>query len=93
MREFQEIARERQSLGLDESTFAFFRTLKQAGLEPVGAQELATVIEALFKRFPEQRDNATQKRTLKAELYRELLPKVGKDKMVKIAARLLGDPE
>lgn len=89
VREYHEIAKERERLNLDETTFAFFQTLKQAGLEPVGAQELATVIDALFKRYPEQSDNAGQKRGLKAELYRELLPKVGKDKMVKIADRLL----
>ena len=93
VREYQEIAKERERLKLDESTFAFFQTLKQAGLEPAGAQELAVVIEALFKRYPEQRENAPQKRNLKAELYKELLPKVGKDKMVKIAGRLLGEKE
>jgi type I restriction enzyme R subunit len=93
VREYQEIAKERERLKLDESTFAFFQTLKQAGLEPVGAQDLATVIDTLFKKYPEQRDNAGQKRALKAELYRELLPKVGKETMVTIADRLMADDQ
>jgi type I site-specific deoxyribonuclease, HsdR family len=93
VREYQEIGKERERLNLDETTFAFFQTLKQAGLEPVGAQELATVVSALFERYPEQRDNAGQKRALKAELYKELLPKIGKEKMVKIADRLLDEEE
>lgn len=91
VREYQEIAKERERLKLDESTFAFFQTLKQAGLEPAGAQELAVVLDALFKKYPEQRENAAQKRGLKAELYRELLPKVGKESMVRVADRLLSE--
>jgi type I restriction enzyme R subunit len=93
VRDYQEIGKERERLNLDAATFAFFQTLKQAGLEPVSAQELAIVIGALFERYPEQRDNAGQKRALKAELYKELLPKIGKDKMVKIADRLLDEEE
>jgi type I restriction enzyme R subunit len=93
VREHQEIAKERKRLKLDDTTFAFFQTLKQAGLEPVGAQELAVIIDALFKQYPEQRENASQKRSLKAELYKELLPKVGKEKMVRIADRLLQETD
>jgi type I restriction enzyme, R subunit len=87
--EYQEIARERERLNLDESTFAFFQVLKQAGVEPAGAQELAEVVNALFRQYPEQRENATQKRNLKAALYKELLPRLGKDHMVRVADRLL----
>lgn len=51
------------------------------------------MINALFIRYPEQRHNAGQKRGLKAELYKELLPKVGKESMVRIAGRLLDETE
>lgn len=87
--EFRELAAERERLQLDETTFAFFRTLKQAGLEPATAQEVAYVVDTLFRQFPEQRDNPTQKRSLKAALYKELLPRFGKDRMVPVAKQLL----
>lgn len=93
VREYQEIQKERERLALDEATFGFFQTLKQAGLEPAGAQELASVIDSLFRKYPEQRDNAAQKRSLKAELYRELLPIVGKETMVTIVDRLTSEAE
>lgn len=93
VREYQEIAKERERLNLDDSAFAFFQTLKQAGLEPVDAQDLAVVIDALFQKYPEQQDNASQKRSLKAEIYRELLPKIGKDAMVTVACRLFAEDE
>lgn len=40
-------------------------------------------------RYPEFTESAAQLRTLKAELYRELTPAVGKDRMVKVANALL----
>src|SRR5258705_1724483 len=91
VRQFQEIAKERERLDIDEDTFSFFQTLRQAGLEPVSAQEIAAIIGALFLRYPEQRENATQKRNLKAALYKELMPLFGKEQMVGVAKRLMGD--
>jgi hypothetical protein len=91
IRQFQEIAKERERLDLDEDTFSFFQTLRQAGLEPASAQEIAAIIGALFLRYPEQRENPTQKRNLKAALYKELMPLFGKEQMVGVAKRLMGD--
>lgn len=52
-------------------------------------RDLANAISALLTRFPHHRENPTELRQLKAELYKLLLPAVGKEKMVKIAEEIL----
>lgn len=89
--EYQAMAKERERLGLDEATFAYFQTLKLAGLGPADAQELASAIDVLFRKYPEQRENASQKRSLKAELYKELLPRVSKESSVTIVDQLTSE--
>jgi type I restriction enzyme R subunit len=74
-------------MGFDETTFSFFWTLKKEGItEP---ERTATIIRAVFERFPHHRDNAAELRQLKAELYRALLPLVGKEGMIPVAEKLL----
>lgn len=89
LRVFNETKRERESLDLDEATFRFFQTLKQAGLEPAEAQEVAGTVNQLFGKFPEQADNSAQERQLKVELYGELIPRIGKQKAADVTKRLL----
>ncbi len=53
------------------------------------AYEHAPAINGLFQRFPNYKYNAAELRHLKAELYKLLLPIVGKDGMIPIAGKLL----
>ena len=46
-------------------------------------------MSAAFERFPNHYYNAAELRQLKAQLYKVLLPAVGKDRMVELADRLL----
>jgi type I restriction enzyme, R subunit len=77
-----------QDSGFDSTTFSFFWTLKQ---EKVAQPEItATIIRALFDRFPHHRDNTAELRQVKAELYKVLLPLVGKEVMILVVEKLLG---
>ncbi|MHB9123784.1 MAG: type I restriction endonuclease subunit R [Thermoanaerobaculia bacterium] len=89
LRLFDEAMREKRALNLDDSTFRLFQTLKQAGLEPADAQEVAAAVSALFGKYPEQADNAGQQRQLKIELYGELVPRIGKEPAKDVARRLI----
>ena len=86
----QEVVEARQlqrEMGFDETSFSFFWTLKMAGVtEP---ERTALLIRAIFDRFPHHRDNAAELRQLKAELYKALLPLVGKERMIGVVEELL----
>lgn len=85
--EFVEARKERERAGFDLNAFTIYWTLKQAGAsEP---ERLASLLDAAFERFPNHAHNAAELRQLKAELYKVLLPAVGKDRMVELAERLL----
>ncbi len=53
------------------------------------ANELAPSLEQTFQKYANYKDNPAELRQLKAELYKVLLPTVGKDKMVDLADRIL----
>jgi type I restriction enzyme R subunit len=89
VREYLDAKSEREKLSLDEHTFAVFQTLKRAGLDAEKALALAETLRDVFDAFPEHRENAGQLRLLKAELYKHLLPTVGKKSMVEAAESLL----
>jgi type I restriction enzyme R subunit len=89
IREYLDAKKEREHLALDEHTFAVYQALKLNGLPPEDALPLARRLHALFEQYPEHRHNAEQLRRLKAELYKNLLPTVGKKAMVETADRLL----
>jgi type I restriction enzyme R subunit len=89
VREYLDAKAEREKLSLDEHTFAVFQTLKRAGLDGEKALALAGTLRGLFDTYPEHRENAGQLRLLKAELYKHLLPTVGKKAMVEAAESLL----
>ena len=74
-------------MGFDQTTFSFFWTLKKEGVAQ--PDKTAVVIRSLFDRFPHHRDNAAELRQLKAELYKALLPIVGKESMIQLAEKLL----
>ncbi|OGK78062.1 MAG: deoxyribonuclease HsdR [Candidatus Rokubacteria bacterium GWC2_70_16] len=85
--EFVQAGKERDKTGFDLNTFTLYWVLKQGGAP--GPDRLAPLLDAAFARFPNHAHNAAELRQLKAELYKVLLPAVGKDRMVELADRLL----
>jgi type I restriction enzyme R subunit len=85
--EFVQARKEREKTGFDLNTFTIYWVLKQAGSPDPG--RLAPLLDAGFARYPHYRDNPAQRRHLKAELYKVLLPAVGKERMVELADRLM----
>jgi type I restriction enzyme R subunit len=86
--EFVEARREREMSGFDINTFTLYWVLKQAGSPE--ARTIAPRLDEAIRRFPNHAHNAEERRRLKAELYKILLPAVGKDRMVGLADWLLG---
>ena len=85
--EYVDAKREFEKSGYDLSTFTIYWVLKQIGApDPT---KLAPLLNAATNRFPNYRHNAVELRQLKAELYKLLLPAVGKERMVEIAERIL----
>jgi type I restriction enzyme R subunit len=85
--EFTEAERERQGTGFDLRTFTVYRVLQTGGVER--ARELAPRLVELLGQFPHHADNVSEKRMLKAALYKELLPAVDKAHMVELAEQIL----
>jgi type I restriction enzyme R subunit len=87
IREFLDARKEQAETGLDAGTYLLYREVKREDIaEPkVVAGELA----AAFTRLANYRDHAGALRSLKAEIYKILLPLVGKERMVAVAERLL----
>lgn len=88
--EFVEARREREISGFDINTFTIYWVLRQAGSPE--AKSIAPKLDEAFRRFPNHVHNAEDRRRLKAELYKVLLPAVGKERMVGVADWLLGLP-
>ncbi len=85
--EYVQASKEREQTGFDLNTFTIYWVLKQAGAsEP---EKAAPLIDAAFRRFPNYLYNAAHRRHLKAELYKVLLPAVGKGRMVELAEQIL----
>jgi len=87
LQEYVQARKEREKAGLDANAFTVYWVLKQAGVESPDA--LAGGLEQAFQRHPNYRDDPQELRLLKAEVYKVLLPAVGKDRMVDLAERLL----
>lgn len=92
--EFEKLAREateanaeRQRLGLDENTFAIYKTVAVASPGSDGMESKA--LNALFEKLPDFRWNKDQERKLRTELYKALRPLVGTEKMIEVANQLL----
>jgi type I restriction enzyme, R subunit len=94
LQEFERLAQEyvdsdaqRQTLGVDENTFAVFTTLRLVANSVTAGQ--AGEINALFERFPDYQWNQQQKGRLRAELYKVLRPLVGASRLIEVANTLL----
>lgn len=87
--EILEAKREREQLDLDEPTFGIYQTVKRAGVPADRAKALSTALRAIFVKYPQHRENVTQRRALKAEIYKHLVPAVGKKEMVEVAEALI----
>lgn len=88
--EYIDAKHEAEQIGFDPNTFALFRILKQ---NEVGtAKDLAPTLDTALRKRPHFKDNPAELRLLKAELYKLLLPLVGKDQMVRIAEEILRIP-
>ncbi|HZT39979.1 MAG TPA: HsdR family type I site-specific deoxyribonuclease [Bryobacteraceae bacterium] len=90
MEEYLQAKREREKTGFDINTFTLFWLLKQAGAPDPG--ELAPTVENAFRKYPNFRDNIAEERQLKAELYKVILPAVGRESMVTVVKRMLELP-
>ncbi len=90
MEEYLQAKREREKTGFDINTFTLFWLLKQAGAADPG--DLAPKVEAAFRKYPNYRDNVAEERPLKAELYKLVLPAVGRESMVTVVKRMLELP-
>jgi type I restriction enzyme R subunit len=91
--EFEKLAREvveaadaRKDLGVDENTFAIYKTLKQSAENLTAGQ--AKAINELFVNFPDYRWNKQQGSQLRTELYKALRPIVDKD-FIEVANSIL----
>ncbi len=87
LEEYVQARREQEKTGLDLNTFTIYWLLKQAGVSQ--PEKIAPSVEAAFRRFPNYVYNTAERRELKAELYKVLLPAAGKDRMVELAERIL----
>jgi type I restriction enzyme R subunit len=86
--EFVQSRKEQEQTGFDINTFTIYWVLKQA--DSPEADEIAPRLDEAFRRFRNYAHNVAERRQLKAELYKVLLPAVGKDRMVGVADWLLG---
>ena len=86
--EFVQSRKEQEQTGFDINTFTIYWVLKQA--DSPEADAIAPCLDEAFRRFPNYAHNVAERRQLKAELYKILLPAVGKDRMVGVADWLLG---
>jgi len=87
IREVLEARRQQEETGFDINTFTIYWLLKQENVK--WYEKLAPIVNNAFLRFPNFRDNVAELRQLKAELYKLLLPVVGKDLMLGIVEKLL----
>ena len=92
--EFEKLAREateadaeRQRLGLDENTFAIYKTA--AATSPGFSGDDSKTLNGLFEGHPDYRWDKQQESKLRTELYKSLRPIVGTGKMIEVANRLL----
>jgi len=87
LQELIEAKRAAESSGLDEKEFAVFWLLRQASVPK--PEECARAVAEILKGFPNYDVNAKEKRSLKAKIYKVLLPAVGKEEMVELADRIV----
>src|SRR5207248_11742548 len=72
LEEFNAAQRELKEKGFDLNAFAIYWILRRQGIS--AAEELTPQIDDLFRQFPNYRESPNERRDLKAELYKLLLP-------------------
>jgi type I restriction enzyme, R subunit len=87
IKEVLEARRQQEETGFDINTFTIYWLFKQENVK--WFENLAPIVNNAFLRFPNYRDNIAELRQLKAELYKLMLPVVGKDLMLGIVEKLL----
>ncbi len=85
--EILEARREQEKTGFDINTFTIYWLLKKEKVK--WFDSLAPIVNNAFLRFPNFKDNIAELRQLKAELYKLMLPVVGKELMLGIVEKLL----
>jgi type I restriction enzyme R subunit len=78
---------QRRQLKLDENSFAIYVELK--AMVSTMTPETATVVNAVFEQYPDHQWDDGQRSRLRAQLYKALLPLVGKEKMIESANALM----
>lgn len=87
VKEVLEARRQQEKTGFDINTLTIYWLLKQENMKWL--ENLAPLVNSVFLRFPNFRDNIAELRQLKAELYKLMLTIVGKDSMLGIVEKLL----
>ncbi len=90
LNEYLQARNEFEKSGFDINTFSILWVLRQAGARD--PEKAAPLIDAALKRFPDHAYNPSERRRLKADLYKALLPAVGREQMVDLADRILKLP-
>lgn len=85
--EYLQARKEYEESGFDINTFTIFWILKQAKVEK--AQKVANLADGVLKQYPNYSYNSSERRRIKAELYKVLLSIVGKDRMVELVDKIL----
>ena len=87
IKEVLEARKQQEETGFDINTFTIYWLLKQEKVK--WFENLAPIVNNAFLRFPNFKHNIAELRQLKAELYKLMLPVVGKDLMLGIVEKLL----
>lgn len=87
MEEYLHAKREREKTGFDIDTFTLYWVLKQSGAKD--AEQVAPSVEMAFSKYPNFRENIAEERQLKAEIYKLVMPAVGKGGMVSVVKRMM----
>jgi type I restriction enzyme R subunit len=74
LEEFNAAQRELKEKGFDINAFSIYWILRRHGVAT--AENTALEVDNLFGRLPNYRENPNERRELKAEIYKVLLPKV-----------------
>jgi type I restriction enzyme, R subunit len=85
--EFVAAQKEQKQRGFDANTFSIYWVLHREGVDE--AAELAPAISGAFAQFPNYRVNAEERRDLKAEIYKQLLKRVSKQRRHALADEIL----
>lgn len=85
--EYVEADADRQTMGVDDNTFAIYHALKTEFQEV--PKEQAQTVNAVFADFPDYRWDEAQMRKLRTELYKVLYPLVGPEQVIEAANKIL----